>query len=101
MQIVFIFSVLERSSVRIFPRMSSSESNNKKASESTEGKTPLIDATSASGSTESAGNEEQPPAKEMKAVVLTAHGGLKGLKVQNRNESVASEGEVLIRVKAW
>lgn len=79
-----------------------SESNNKKSVDSTgDVKTPLVDTTS--GSTESAGIGDQqqcPPPKEMKAVVLTGHGGLKGLRVQNRTEAVLNEGEVLIRVKA-
>ncbi|XP_015920845.1 synaptic vesicle membrane protein VAT-1 homolog-like [Parasteatoda tepidariorum] len=44
--------------------------------------------------------EEQPPAKEMKAVVLTSFGGLKAVKIQNKPEPTAAEGEVLIRVKA-
>ena len=67
----------------------STEANNKKSSDSIE------------GTSGEAGNEEVPPLKEMKAVTLTAHGGLKGLRVQNRTESIVSEGEVLIRVKAW
>ena len=70
----------------------STETNNKKSVDSTEG---------AEGTSGETGNEEVPPLKEMKAVTLTAHGGLKGLRVQNRTESVISEGEVLIRVKAW
>jgi len=75
----------------------SSETNNKKSIDSTgEPKSPPADGTS--------GGEnglENPPQKEMKAVILTAHGGLKGLRVMNRAEPVAAEGEVLIRVKAW
>ena len=39
--------------------------------------------------------------KEMKAVVLTAHGGLKGLRVMNKPEPTPGDGEVVIRVKAW
>lgn len=75
----------------------STDTNNKKSLDSTgEGKTPPPESTS--GET---GNEESPPPKEMKTVVLSAHGGLKGLRVQNRTEAVAAEGEVLIRVKAW
>ncbi|KAG8233555.1 hypothetical protein J437_LFUL013767 [Ladona fulva] len=44
---------------------------------------------------------EQPPAKEMRAVVLTAFGGLKSIKVMKKPEPSVGEGEVLIRVKAW
>jgi NADPH:quinone reductase-like Zn-dependent oxidoreductase len=44
--------------------------------------------------------EDQVPAKEMRAVVLTCFGGLKAIKIQNRPEPTPSEGEVLIRVKA-
>ncbi|XP_046395244.1 synaptic vesicle membrane protein VAT-1 homolog-like [Ischnura elegans] len=43
---------------------------------------------------------EQPPAKEMRAVVLTAFGGLKSIKVMKKPEPSVAEGEVLIRVKA-
>lgn len=39
--------------------------------------------------------------KEMKCVVLSSFGGLKSVKIQNKPEPTASEGEVLIRVKAW
>lgn len=45
--------------------------------------------------------EQAPPTKEMKAVVLTCFGGLKAVKIQNKSEPTPSEGEVLIRVKAW
>lgn len=45
--------------------------------------------------------EQVPPPKEMKAVVLTCFGGLKAVKIQNKPEPTPSEGEVLIRVKAW
>lgn len=45
--------------------------------------------------------EDQAPTKEMKAVVLTCFGGLKAIKIQNKPEPTAAEGEVLIRVKAW
>lgn len=41
------------------------------------------------------------PEKEMRAVVLTSHGGLKGIRVMNRSEPVLSDGEVAIRVKCW
>lgn len=39
--------------------------------------------------------------KQMRAVVLTSHGGLKGLKVMNRPEPTVADGEVAIRVKCW
>jgi len=42
-----------------------------------------------------------PPPKEMRAIVLTAFGGLKMVKTLQRPESMAKEGEILIRVKAW
>lgn len=45
-----------------------------------------------------------PPAeqiKQMRAVVLTSHGGLKGLKVVSRPEPTIADGEVAIRVKCW
>lgn len=45
--------------------------------------------------------EQAPPTKEMKAVVLTSFGGLKAVKIQNKPEPTPGEGEVLIRVKAW
>ncbi len=42
-----------------------------------------------------------PALKEMKSVVLMGFGGLKMLKVSQKPEAVAADGEVLIRVKAW
>ncbi|GIY86870.1 synaptic vesicle membrane protein VAT-1 homolog-like [Caerostris darwini] len=44
--------------------------------------------------------EQTPPAKEMKCVVLSSFGGLKSVKIQNKPEPTPGEGEVLIRVKA-
>lgn len=44
--------------------------------------------------------EQAPPAKEMKCVVLSGFGGLKSIKIQNKPEPTPGEGEVLIRVKA-
>ncbi|KAF8794940.1 Synaptic vesicle membrane protein VAT-1 like protein [Argiope bruennichi] len=44
--------------------------------------------------------EQAPPAKEMKCVVLSSFGGLKSIKIQNKPEPTPGEGEVLIRVKA-
>lgn len=41
-----------------------------------------------------------PPAKEMRAVVLTGFGGLKSVKILKKPEPSAADGEVLIRVKA-
>lgn len=49
-----------------------------------------------------AADEEKPePPKEMRAIVLTGFGGLKGVKVLQKPEPTAQAGEVLIRVKAW
>lgn len=42
-----------------------------------------------------------PPAKEMKSIVLTGFGGVKMMKVQQKPEATAGDGEVLIHVKAW
>ena len=42
-----------------------------------------------------------PPQKEMKSVVLTGFGGVKMVKVLQKPEPTAKEGEVLVRVKAW
>lgn len=50
---------------------------------------------------ENAVSPPPPPTKEMKTIVLTGFGGLKMVKVQNKPEVTAKEGEVLIRVKAW
>ncbi|XP_041376044.1 synaptic vesicle membrane protein VAT-1 homolog-like [Gigantopelta aegis] len=41
-----------------------------------------------------------PPQKEMKSVVLTGFGGVKMVKVLQKPEPTAKEGEVLVRVKA-
>lgn len=41
------------------------------------------------------------PVKEMRSVVLTGFGGVKMMKVQQKPEASAGDGEVLIRVKAW
>ena len=46
--------------------------------------------------------EDKPePPKEMRAIVLTGFGGLKGVKVLKKPEPNVQAGEVLIRVKAW
>lgn len=46
--------------------------------------------------------EDKPePPKEMRAIVLTGFGGLKGVKVLQKPEPSVQPGEVLIRVKAW
>ena len=42
-----------------------------------------------------------PDAPEMRAVVLTAFGGINRVKVMKRAVPTPEEGEVLIRVKAW
>lgn len=44
--------------------------------------------------------EPEPP-KEMRAIVLTGFGGLKGVKILKKPEPTPQAGEVLIRVKAW
>ncbi|KAK3758003.1 hypothetical protein RRG08_058311 [Elysia crispata] len=44
--------------------------------------------------------EAAPPPKEMKSIVLTGFGGVKMLKVQQKPEAAAGDGDVLIRVKA-
>lgn len=45
--------------------------------------------------------EKQDPPKEMRAIVLTVFGGMKGVKVLKKPEPTVQAGEVLIRVKAW
>lgn len=49
---------------------------------------------------EAAQPEPETP-KDMRAIVLTGFGGLKTVKVMKKPEPTLSEGEVLIRVKAW
>uniref|UniRef100_T1IYY4 Enoyl reductase (ER) domain-containing protein n=1 Tax=Strigamia maritima TaxID=126957 RepID=T1IYY4_STRMM len=44
--------------------------------------------------------EEAQPPKEMRAVVTTAFGGLKYVKLAKKPEPVAGDGEVLVRVKS-
>jgi NADPH:quinone reductase-like Zn-dependent oxidoreductase len=44
--------------------------------------------------------KEQPPVKEMRAIVLTGFGGYKGVKILKKPEPAPQQGEVLIRVKA-
>jgi hypothetical protein len=43
---------------------------------------------------------EEPP-KEMRAVVLTAFGGLKSVKTQKKPEATPGEGEILIKFSHW
>jgi len=43
---------------------------------------------------------EEPP-KEMRAVVLTAFGGLKSVKTQKKPEATPAEGEILVKVSHW
>lgn len=52
------------------------------------------------GETEN-GEEKPDPPKEMRAVVLTGFGGLKGVKILKKPEPSVQPGEVIIRVKAW
>lgn len=62
-----------------------------------------VEATNGDGSeaaTNGDGKVEEPP-KEMRAVVLTGFGGLKGVKILKKPEPTLQTGEVLIRVKAW
>lgn len=47
-----------------------------------------------------ADGENEPPKKEMRAVVLTGFGGLKSVKILKKPEPTLGEGEILIRVKA-
>ena len=41
------------------------------------------------------------PKPQMKSVVLAGFGGMKMIKVQQKPQPSAAEGEVLIRVKVW
>lgn len=45
--------------------------------------------------------QEKEAPKEMRAVVLTGFGGLKSVKILKKPEPSVTDGEVLIRVKAW
>lgn len=42
-----------------------------------------------------------PPSKQMKCLVLSGFGGMKMIKVLQKPEPKAADGEVLIRVKIW
>lgn len=53
------------------------------------------------GEAEPVAEQEKEAPKEMRAVVLTGFGGLKSVKILKKPEPPLSEGEVLIRVKAW
>lgn len=55
----------------------------------------------AANATNGDGKSEPDPPKEMRAIVLTGFGGLKGVKIQKKPEPTPQAGEVLIRVKAW
>lgn len=61
---------------------------------------PAVEQPKAEGNGKAAAAEE-PPKPEMKAVVLTGFGGLKSVKILKKPEPTVSEGEVVIRVKAW
>lgn len=58
-------------------------------------------AAAAPAAAEEAAAATAPPAKEMRAIVLTGFGGLKTVKILKKPEPAAAEGELLIRVKAW
>ena len=47
-----------------------------------------------------ANEEQQPPVKEMRAVVLTGFGGFKSVKIQKKPQPTPAEDEVLIKVRA-
>ncbi|XP_077542432.1 synaptic vesicle membrane protein VAT-1 homolog-like isoform X1 [Haemaphysalis longicornis] len=57
-------------------------------------------AAAAPAAAEEAAAATAPPAKEMRAIVLTGFGGLKTVKILKKPEPAAAEGELLIRVKA-
>ncbi|XP_003737543.1 synaptic vesicle membrane protein VAT-1 homolog-like [Galendromus occidentalis] len=56
--------------------------------------------TAAAGAETTATANEEPPVKEMRAVVLTGFGGLKSVKIQQKPQPTPAEDEVLIRVRA-
>lgn len=43
---------------------------------------------------------EEPPVKEMRAIVLSGFGGLKSVKILQKPQPTAAEDEVLVRVHA-
>lgn len=43
----------------------------------------------------------EPKPKQMRTIVLTGFGGVRMLKTLQKAEPTVSEGDVLIRVKAW
>lgn len=59
------------------------------------------DGADAAAATNGDSKVEVDPPKEMRAIVLTGFGGLKGVKILKKPEPTLQAGEVLIRVKAW
>ena len=45
--------------------------------------------------------ENAAPVPEMRCINLVGFGGIRMVKVQQRQQATAAEGEVLIRIKAW
>ncbi|KAL8574525.1 hypothetical protein ACOMHN_005902 [Nucella lapillus] len=61
---------------------------------------PAADAEGGEVKAEAEGATAAPPPKQMKSVVLTGFGGMKMIKVLQKPEPKAGDGEVLVRVKA-
>ncbi|KAI1285203.1 Synaptic vesicle membrane protein VAT-1 -like protein-like [Halotydeus destructor] len=81
--------------------MTESEVKNESAKVNGEEETKTADKDQQAAAETGAGDSPaSPPVKEMRAVVLTAFGGLKSVKIQNKPEPSVKDGEVLIRVKA-
>ena len=57
-------------------------------------------ATAGAETTAPAAANEEPPVKEMRAVVLTGFGGLKSVKIQQKPQPTPAEDEILIKVRA-
>lgn len=57
--------------------------------------------TQAPAGAEAVEEKHLPEVQEMRAVVLTAFGGINRIKVMKRAVPTPEEGEVLIRVKSW
>ncbi|XP_013084821.1 synaptic vesicle membrane protein VAT-1 homolog-like isoform X2 [Biomphalaria glabrata] len=68
--------------------------------ETTDAPVPETDAKAAEAKPTEAPAPAVVPVKEMKSIVLTGFGGVKMMKVQQKPEPSAGDGEVLIRVKA-
>lgn len=76
------------------------ETENKATTEATPVDETAASPPAAAGAKKDEAKPEDPPVKEMRAIVLSGFGGLKSVKILQKPQPTAAEDEVLVRVHA-